>query len=126
MSDCENDEHSDTDETINITEIKSNVKFLPSTVDGLAHRFNQLFKKFTRQGKHEHRNKLIFLLDELLRQDGINQDKYAQFNNMLADSLDDEEEIESIKDEAAESTMMEEETHEGKLRKINLDLLPTI
>ena len=81
-----------TDESINITEIIRNVKFLPATIDGLAHRFSQLFKEFMWHGKHRHINKLIFLLDELLRQDGINRDEYAQLNNMLAESLDDDEE----------------------------------
>ena len=91
------------------------MKFLPATVDTFADRFNQLFKKFTRQGKREHRNKLVFLLDELLRQ-GINRDQYAQLNNMFAESLESEE-IESAKDEA-ESTTMEDETHERKPKKI--------
>ena len=68
------------------------MKFLPATVDGLARRFDQSFKEFTRQGKHEHRNELVFLLDELLRQDVI--------------------------DEATESTTMEDETREGNLKKI--------
>ena len=58
----------------------------------------------------------------LLRQDGINLDEYAQLNNMLAESLDekddDEEEIITTKDEPAESTTMEDETRELKLKKI--------
>ena len=66
-------------------------------------------------GKHEHRNEVVFLLDELLRQDAINRDEYAQLNNMLAESLDEEDEIESTKDES-ESTTMEED--EGKLKKL--------
>ena len=65
---------------IDITDIKQNVKFLQATVDGLADRFNQLFKEFTRQGKHEHRNELVFLLGELLPQDGINRYEYARLN----------------------------------------------
>ena len=56
---------------------------------------------------------------KLLRQDGIDPDEYAPLNDMLAESLDDDEkEIESTKDEAAESTTMEDETREGKLKKI--------
>ena len=35
-------------------DINPNVKFLPATVDELADGFNQLFKEFVRQGKHEH------------------------------------------------------------------------
>ena len=92
------------------------MKFLPATVDGLADRFNQRFKECRRQGKHEHRNELVFLLDELLREDDINQAEYAQLNKMLAESLDEEDEIESTKDET-ESTTMEED--EGKLKKFN-------
>ena len=93
--------------------------FFCSTVDGLAHRFNQLFKKFTLQGKHEHRKELVFLFNELLWQEGINWDEYAQLNNILTESLDDgEEDIELTKDEAAESTILEDETREGKLKKI--------
>ena len=37
---------------------------------------------------------------------------------MLAESLDEEEEIKSTKDEPAQSTTMEDETHEGKLKRI--------
>ena len=43
--------------------------------------------EFTRQGKHEHRNELVFLLDELLRKGGINREEYTQLNNILAESL---------------------------------------
>ena len=52
-----------------------------------------MFKGFTRQGKHEHRNGLVFQLGELLRQDGINRDEYAQLNNMLAESLNEEKDL---------------------------------
>ena len=65
------------------------------------------------QRKYEHGNELVLLLDELLRQDGINQDEYAQLNNMRADSL--EEEDEPTKDETQSTTM---EQDEGKLRKL--------
>ena len=57
-----------------------------ATVSGLTDRFNQLFKEFVRQGKHQ----LVFLLDEVLRQDGINRHEYAQLNNMVAESLESE------------------------------------
>ena len=46
------------------------VEFLSTTVDGLLKRFNKLYKEFT-QGRHEHRNELVALLDELLRQNSI-------------------------------------------------------
>ena len=79
----------------------------------VANRFNLPFKEYRWQAKHEHRNELVFLLDELLRQDGITRDEYSQLNNMLAESLDEEDE--STKDET-ESTTMEED--EGKLKKL--------
>ena len=43
-----------------------------------------------REEKHEHRNEIISLLDELLRQDAITRDEYKQLNTMLAESLDEE------------------------------------
>ena len=51
------------------------VKYLPATVDGLLKIFNKLYKEFT-QGNHEHRNELVALLDELLRQNGISREEY--------------------------------------------------
>ena len=63
------------------------MNFLPATVEGLQRLFHELYKEFTRQGKHEHRNELVFLLDELLRKDGINREDYTQLNNILAESL---------------------------------------
>ena len=75
FSDAEADDgdsdDSDTDESIDISDIKPNVKFLSATIEGLCDRFHTLWTQFTRQGKHEHRNEIVFLLDELLRQEGI-------------------------------------------------------
>ena len=79
------DEDSDED-------VKSEIKFLPATVDGLCKRLRKLWKEFTREGKHEHRNEIVFILDELLRQDGITQDEYTKLNNILAESLDEDAE----------------------------------
>ena len=111
----------ESDESIDITDIKSNVKFLPASNNGLPERFNQLSKEFMRQGKHEHRNELVFLLYELLWQDSINRDEYAQFNNMLAESLGSglAKEIESTKDEAESTTNEDEDDdlREAKLEK---------
>ena len=61
------------------------VKYLPAPVDGLLKRFNKLYKEFT-QGRHEHRNELIAVLDELLRQNG--REEYTRRNNVIAKSLD--------------------------------------
>ena len=40
-----------------------------------------------RQQKHEHRNELVFLLDELLRQETITRDEYKRLNNFLSEYL---------------------------------------
>ena len=65
--DEEEHEHGGTD-SIDMADINPKVKFLPTTADGLVERFRELFKEFIREGKHEHRNEFVFLLDELLRQ----------------------------------------------------------
>ena len=63
----------ESDESIDVTDIQPNVNFLPATEEGLQRRFHELYKEFARQGKHEHRNELVFLLDELLRKGGIKE-----------------------------------------------------
>ena len=67
------------------------MKFLLASVDGLVERFRELFKEFIREGKHEHRNEVVFLLYELLRQEGIDRGQYKQLNTMLAESLDEDD-----------------------------------
>ena len=52
-------------------------------IEGLQKRFHESMQ----QGKHEHRNELVFLLDELLQQCGIDREEYAILNNILAKSL---------------------------------------
>ena len=64
------------------------IKLLPDTVDGLQKRFKKLYCKFMRHNQHQHRDELVFLLDELLRQDAISREIYTQLNYMLAQSLD--------------------------------------
>ena len=68
-TDDENDSNnsSDSDESIDISDIKPKVKFLPATIEEQCKRFRTLWTAFTRQGKHEHRNEIVFILDELLR-----------------------------------------------------------
>ena len=39
---------------------------LPDTINGIQDRFNELYVEFVRKGKHENRNELQFLLDEML------------------------------------------------------------
>ena len=68
-------------ETIDITDLPApphqNVKFLPKTVEGLRRKFEEVMKKIAikRKGgvpeKTCDRNEAVFLLDELLRQEGI-------------------------------------------------------
>ena len=72
--------------------------------------------EFMQKGKHEQRYELVFLLDELFRQDGINRDEYTQLNIMLAESFELEKERESTKD-GAELTTMEDDEDEGKQKK---------
>ena len=69
------DETSDSNESIDITDIKSKAKFLSAAVEKLIKRFHELYTEFTRQGKHEHKNQLVFLLDELLRQEELEKKK---------------------------------------------------
>ena len=42
-----------------------------------------------REEKHEHRNEIFSILNELLRQDAITRDECKQLNTMLAESLDE-------------------------------------
>ena len=40
---------------------------------------------FVRKGKHENRNELEFLLDELLRQGALDPSEYTQLNTRLTE-----------------------------------------
>ena len=95
-TDDDNEEEEDDDDG----EPNLNVQFLPATVDGLYKRFKKLFCEFMRNGKHENRNEIVFLLDELLRQNGIPREAYTQVNNLLAESLGSGSEEEEEKDDA--------------------------
>ena len=66
------------------------MKFLLATVDILVERFRQLFKEIIWEGKHKHGSELVFLLDELLREECIARDQYKQLNTMLPESLDED------------------------------------
>ena len=95
------------------------MKFIPATSEGLRKRFHELYTEFTRQGKHEHRNELVFLLDELLRQRGIDGEEYTILNNILAKSLgsgraaeeedDDGKEPADVEDHSVEDDKTEDE-----------------
>ena len=75
------DEKSDDSDSEEYTEDRINVKFLPKTVKELKERFNKLLREYDLESKYEHRNELVFLLDELLRQEGIDRDEYKKLNN---------------------------------------------
>ena len=50
-----------------------------------------------RDKKHENRNELVSILDELLRQEAISHEGYNQVNNFLAESLgEDDEDLEEM------------------------------
>ena len=102
-------EDSESDESIDVTDIRPNVKFLPATEEGLRRRFHELYKEFTRECKHADKNELVFPLDELLRKDGINREEYTQLNNILAESLGSGIEL-------AEKEKTEDD--KGKLKKL--------
>ena len=63
------------------------IKFLPSTVDGLTKRFNELFPKYCRNKDLNARNELVSLLDALLEQNGINRTMYTKMNDLLSASI---------------------------------------
>ena len=112
---------SDSDESIDISNIKPKVKFLPATIEGLCERFRTLWTAFTRQGKYEHRNEIMFLLDEVLRQEAIIRDDYTKLNNILAESLGSGiDAAESPKEEAMEEEVPEY-AEESSKDKTDLD-----
>ena len=104
------------DESIDISDIKPKmVKFLPATIEGLCDRFHTLWTEFTRQGKHNNRNEIVFLLDELLRQEGITREEYTKLNNILAESVGSGiEAAESPKEEEATEIPEYEEAESSK------------
>ena len=114
------DSETESDESIDIEDMKpSNVKFLPTTTEGLHKQFNKLFCEFIRKKKRENRNELVFLLEELLRQEAISQETYTQLNDKLAleESInekypDDEE------DSSKKETHDDEVSREAKIEKL--------
>ena len=80
---------------------------LPDTIEGMQERFNDLYVRFVREKKHENRNELEFLLDEMLRQGAIDPTEYKQLNTRLSEAedqmIDKEEKAESEEDEEEEN-----------------------
>ena len=89
------------------------MKLLPATVAGFWDRFNELFCEIIHDKRREHRNELVFLLDEFKRQKGVSRKKYTRLNNLLSKSLDDSE------DEAEE--MGEDDDNEKELIVVDDD-----
>jgi len=105
------DEKSDDSDSEEYTEDRINVKFLPKTVKELKERFNKLLREYDLESKYEHRNELVFLLDELLRREGIDRDEYKKLNNEIVSIAEKEEEEE------------EEEEEEDDLEKITVETI---
>ena len=101
-------------------DVQPNMKLLPATLEGLLKHFHELYTEFRRQGKHEHRNELVLLLNELLLQQGIDREECTILNNILAKSLgsgiadeeedgdDEEEESANIEDDSVEDDKTED------------------
>ena len=59
------------------------VIFLPSTIEGLTIRFNKLLYEYQNERKLQNRNELVFILDEMLRQEFIDKYDYTLLNNII-------------------------------------------
>ena len=57
-------------------------------IEGIRDRFNELHVGFVRKGKHENRNELEFILDEMLRQGDIDPTEYKTLNIRLTEVED--------------------------------------
>merc|ERR1712080_645444 len=86
------DDESDT-ETIDVDDLPPKhhhvVKFLPETVEDLRRRILKKIAINRKGGVPERtcdRKEAVFLLDELLRQDGLSRRMYRQYNDLLAES----------------------------------------
>ena len=55
-----------------------------------------------------YRNELVFLLDELLRQEAIGKDEYNTLNGLLAESLKKDHEVVKMEDNEGENITIDE------------------
>ena len=85
--DEDNDDHNEDSQESS----QQGVKFLLTNRIGLEKRFKKLFHEFTKEQKLENRSELVFLLDEMLRQEYVTQEEYESFNNVLAESLENKD-----------------------------------
>ena len=65
----------------------------------MGKRFQQVFCKFKREGKEENCNKVVFLLDGMLRHEYIAFQEYESLNNILVHSLVQGFAVDHIEDE---------------------------
>ena len=81
--------------------------YYPIRFEGIRDRFNELYVGLVRKRKHENRNELEFLLDELLRQGALDPTEYTQLNTRLTkeedQTIDKEEKEEEEEDEEEEN-----------------------
>ena len=66
------------------------------TVEGLTLRFNKLLYEYQNERKLQNRNELVFILDEMLRNEFIDPCDYTLVNNIIDKSgsgIEDEEEL---------------------------------
>ena len=78
-SDNEASIHNSIDEDDGIeshNDIKSKIKFLPATIDGLGKCLVNCGKNSYEKANNKHWNEIVFILDESLCQDAITQNKY--------------------------------------------------
>ena len=61
---------------------------LPDTIEGVRDRFNAVYSEFMRYNKHEHRNELMLLLDEMLRRGAITPTEYTRLNTSITEAAD--------------------------------------
>ena len=92
---------------------------LPDTVEGIRDRFNELYVGFVRKKKHENRNELEFLLDELLRQGALDPSEYTQLNTRLTE----EEDLTTDKEEKEEEEEEEEDEEEENMTNATIQYL---
>ena len=95
------------------TDFDNEVKILPSTLEGLTERFNELLREYNLDKKYEHRNELVFLLDEMLRQNGISREDYEKLNNKI-DAIASREEKEIEEESIEKSTVKRIIQHDVK------------
>ena len=125
-SDDDDESSTESEDSIDISNVKPpKVKILPATVEGLQQRFKKLFCEFIRKKKHENRNELVFILDELLRQEAISQETYTQVNNLLAGSLGDDgsEEMDVDADDTSGNEESEEDVVTNLVQSTTADII---